>query len=469
MHNISLPIKINLTPIPATSDIDCDGDGVPNNVETNGPDGDPLTIGDNTDSNEPCDYDQTQVTLPQGGYWFNADCDEDGVTNQTEINGPDGDPLTTNDNTNPNDPCDYNVADITVTPGALWLVEDCDGDGVTNADEINGPDGDPLTTVDNTDPNNPCEFDATQITIVATSITDCDGDGVTNADEINGPDGDPLTTADNTDPNDPCEFNSTQITVIVTSVTDCDGDGVTNAQESTDGTDPNDPCDLIAENQTETPTAEWNDLDCDEDGLTNGEETTGNNDPGTPINPNGNITDPTNPDTDGDGVTDGNEADNETNPNDPCELVEANITETQMGDWLTADCDEDGVTNQTEITDGTNPNDPCDFIADHITLEVTTTVNCAIEIPEGFSPDNDGVNDMFVIEGIDNVENVNIKIMNRWGNRVYESDNYQNDWNGTNQFGLTAGSRDLPVGTYFYILDLGDGSDVRKGYIYLNR
>ena len=77
-------------------------------------------------------------------------------------------------------------------------------------------------------------------------------------------------------------------------------------------TDPNDPCDLIAENQTETPTAEWNDLDCDNDGLTNGEETSKNNNPNTPINPNGNITDPSNPYTGG--VTVGNEADNETNP-----------------------------------------------------------------------------------------------------------------------------------------------------------
>ena len=55
-------------------------------------------------------------------------------------------------------------------------------------------------------------YDPSQITIIATSITDCDGDGVTNADEINGPDGNPMT-ADGTDPLDPCDFNTNQITL----------------------------------------------------------------------------------------------------------------------------------------------------------------------------------------------------------------------------------------------------------------
>ncbi|WP_298521251.1 hypothetical protein, partial [uncultured Kordia sp.] len=74
--------------------------------------------------------------------------------------------------------------------------------------------------------------------------------------------------------------------------------------------------------------AAWNDLDCDSDGLNNGEETTGVDDPTTPADPNGNTTDPQDPDTDGDGVTDGDEANDGTNPNDPCDFVAANQTVT---------------------------------------------------------------------------------------------------------------------------------------------
>ncbi|PQJ13215.1 hypothetical protein [Nonlabens tegetincola] len=61
---------------------------------------------------------------------------------------------------------------------------DCDGDGVTDADEINGPDGDPATP-DGTDSNDACDYDVADISLPVTSTVDCDGDGVTDADEIN--------------------------------------------------------------------------------------------------------------------------------------------------------------------------------------------------------------------------------------------------------------------------------------------
>jgi len=92
-----------------------------------------------------------------------------------------------------------------------------------------------------------------------------------------------------------------------------------------------------------------------------------------------------------------------------------------------------------------------------------------LHIPEGFSPNGDGVNDYFVIEGLDNYEKVKVIIMNRWGNKVYESNDYQNNWNGINKFGISVGGNQLPVSTYFYIIDLGEGESVRKGYVYLNR
>ncbi len=90
-------------------------------------------------------------------------------------------------------------------------------------------------------------------------------------------------------------------------------------------------------------------------------------------------------------------------------------------------------------------------------------------IPEGFSPNGDGINDVFVIRGILNYPENTFTIFNRWGNEVFKTSSYKSTWDGTSSNGLTIGGNELPVGTYFYILDLGDGSDIYKGTIYLNR
>jgi gliding motility-associated-like protein len=93
-----------------------------------------------------------------------------------------------------------------------------------------------------------------------------------------------------------------------------------------------------------------------------------------------------------------------------------------------------------------------------------------VDVPEGFSPDGDGINDLLVITGIENYPNNRISIIGRWGDEVFYKDNYQNSWNGKANRGLLIGSDELPSSTYFYILDLyGDGTQVLKGYIYLQR
>ncbi len=106
----------------------------------------------------------------------------------------------------------------------------------------------------------------------------------------------------------------------------------------------------------------------------------------------------------------------------------------------------------------------------------TTDNNAAVvpqptdfHIPEGFSPNNDGTNDLFVIRGIQNYPSNSFMIFNRWGDKVFEATPYENTWDGRSTLGLTLGDEALPVGTYFYILDLGDNSSAIKGTIYLNR
>jgi gliding motility-associated-like protein len=95
-------------------------------------------------------------------------------------------------------------------------------------------------------------------------------------------------------------------------------------------------------------------------------------------------------------------------------------------------------------------------------------------IPNAFSPNGDGVNDYFEILGIDYYENNSITIINRWGNKVYEAKNYGINtnpkfWDGKSDTGFSFGDDNLPTGTYFYILDLGNGEKPISGSIYLDR
>lgn len=90
-------------------------------------------------------------------------------------------------------------------------------------------------------------------------------------------------------------------------------------------------------------------------------------------------------------------------------------------------------------------------------------------IPEGFSPNDDQTNDFFFIRGLDQFPNNSIEIFNRWGDKVYEASPYMNVWDGTTDMGINIGGDKLPVGTYFYLFDFGNGSEKIKGTIYLNR
>ncbi|MFD2607502.1 VCBS domain-containing protein [Euzebyella marina] len=248
------------------------------------------------------------------------DCDGDGLTNAEETtNGTDPNNADTDgdgindgqevntDGTDPLDSCDSNG-------GTPLATDDCDGDGLTTAEE----------TTNGTDPNN----------------ADTDGDGINDGQEVN---------TDGTDPLDSCDSNGG----TPLSTDDCDGDGLTTADETTNGTDPNnadtdgdgindgqevntdgtDPLDSCDSNGG-TPLSTD---DCDGDGLTTAEETT-------------NGTDPNNADTDGDGINDGQEVNTDgTDPLDSCDSVGGTPLATD-------DCDGDGLTTAEETTNGTDPN-----------------------------------------------------------------------------------------------------------------
>lgn len=98
-----------------------------------------------------------------------------------------------------------------------------------------------------------------------------------------------------------------------------------------------------------------------------------------------------------------------------------------------------------------------------------TTVVLVVDliVPNGFSPNGDSYNDFFVIKELDTVQG-NLVVWNRWGDIVFQADNYSNDWNGTCQSPRCIGKgEDLPEGTYFYQVDAKGVT--KEGYVTLKR
>uniref|UniRef100_UPI000FFF15E8 T9SS type B sorting domain-containing protein n=1 Tax=Aquimarina sediminis TaxID=2070536 RepID=UPI000FFF15E8 len=128
----------------------------------------------------------------------------------------------------------------------------------------------------------------------------------------------------------------------------------------------------------------------------------------------------------------------------------------------------------TEISlDQTDINETPDDLEESIDVEVGA--EDGITIFSAMSPNGDGVNDVFVISGLERFENT-LEIYNRWGVKVYGTENYgrnDNFFRGTSNGRNTIEERDeLPVGTYYYILKYvvpGENSKSRAGYLYINR
>ncbi len=101
--------------------------------------------------------------------------------------------------------------------------------------------------------------------------------------------------------------------------------------------------------------------------------------------------------------------------------------------------------------------------------QVTIDPTC-LTIFNEFSPNDDGVNEFFKIDCISRYPNNVLRVYNRWGNIVFEQQNYDNSWTGISNGRATVNEQELlPDGTYYYILDLGDGSKPIADWLYINR
>lgn len=85
-------------------------------------------------------------------------------------------------------------------------------------------------------------------------------------------------------------------------------------------------------------------------------------------------------------------------------------------------------------------------------------------IPEGFSPNGDGINDRFVVANVPVDVGVSLEVYNRWGQLVFKDDDYKNTWEGKAQNGVRLGgnTKGLADGTYFYVVRLTNGDEFVK-------
>lgn len=119
------------------------------------------------------------------------------------------------------------------------------------------------------------------------------------------------------------------------------------------------------------------------------------------------------------------------------------------------------LTNTAELV-LSNPAD-IDPSNNSATVEINAiSEDCGVVFNQ-FSPNGDGINDLLTISCIDLFPNSSLEVFDRYGNNVFTAKQYDNSWDGTGKNGQ------LPKGTYFYILDLGQGIDVKKGWIQIIR
>lgn len=104
---------------------------------------------------------------------------------------------------------------------------------------------------------------------------------------------------------------------------------------------------------------------------------------------------------------------------------------------------ENGDTDESTFVSGLDDGTYQITVTDDCPRTVSTSVNvnsgCGINVPNVMTPNNDGSNDAWVIDGLFRSKHT-VTVFNRWGQVVFESSNYNNTWHASG----------VPDGTYFY-------------------
>ncbi|NJK84036.1 MAG: gliding motility-associated C-terminal domain-containing protein, partial [Saprospiraceae bacterium] len=97
---------------------------------------------------------------------------------------------------------------------------------------------------------------------------------------------------------------------------------------------------------------------------------------------------------------------------------------------------------------------------------VRVGADAACKVPSVITPNNDGINDAFVVPClIDKVKfpDNEVIIYNQWGDEVFRTQGYENNWQATYD------GEELPDGSYFYVINFGDGSKPNTGFVVVQR
>ena len=319
---------------------------------------------------------------------------------------------------------------------------DDDGDGVLDTEDVFPLDGTEWTDTDGDGIGNNADLDD-------------DGDGYSDEDEIkclsdslNGlstpTDNDNDFIADCTDLDDDNDGYPDEIDNFPFDPSewlDTDGDGEGNNQDNDDDGDG-------------IPDSEEDNLDTDGDGIRNDldDDDDGDGIPTALEDANGNG-DPTDDDADGDGIYDALESDIYDSDSDGV------VDKYDDKDYdPNNDSDGDGIPNIDEKNAGSDPLDNTDYPEDF------KSNGLDFKITNFFSPNGDGIGDLWKIDEVDRYPKSQVWIFSKTGKQIFSASPYQNNWDGQFKGNL------LPSGSYYYRLDLnGNGKIDFEGWLYLQR
>ncbi|MBD0780112.1 gliding motility-associated C-terminal domain-containing protein [Maribacter sp. ANRC-HE7] len=269
---------------------------------------------------------------------------------------------------------------------------------------------------------------------------------------------------------DRTDFDCANLGNYTITITAMDSNGNTTVETATltvtgddnDGDLIADSCDTDDDNDGTPDTEDAFPLDDNEDTDTDGDGTGDNADTdddgdGTPDTEDAfPLDDNEDTDTDGDGTGDNADTDDDNDGySDETELMQE--SDSKNANDYPVDTDNDGI---ADFMDNDDDNDGITDGTDAFPIESTPTLVPA----EAFTPNGDGINDTWMVPGIDNYPNNTVRVYNRWGHEVFAAGNYRNDWTGRHN----ANSTMLPTGSYLYVVDLGNGSAPLQGWIFIN-